>query len=86
MSVIAFPKAHKRNVALGVAGVAGVILLTILAVAVALGFYIALPLVLGILVFPALFGLTGWGVFLSTVASFLGVWLILGLLGRLNKN
>ncbi|GEB46969.1 hypothetical protein MTE01_29140 [Microbacterium testaceum] len=61
------------------------ILFAILAVVVALGIYVGIPLALGILVFPALLGLTGWGVFLSTVASFAGVWLVLGALNRLNK-
>ncbi|WWV91877.1 hypothetical protein GMYAFLOJ_CDS0047 [Microbacterium phage phiMiGM15] len=76
----------RRNVALGAAGITGVVLLAILAVAFVLGLYVALPLVLGILVFPSLLGLTGWGVFLSTLGSFAGVWLVLGLLQALNKK
>lgn len=62
------------------------VLLALVVVAFALGIYVALPLILGILVFPALTGATGWAVFGLTAASFAAVWLVMALITRLTSS
>jgi len=61
--------------------IAGGVLLFVLLAVLALALWLAPPLVLGLLVFPAL-GLTGWATFWATVVAFLVWWVILGAFSR----
>ncbi|WDS51677.1 membrane protein [Microbacterium phage Barnstormer] len=64
--------------------VIGAAILAVVAIIVSLFIWAGIPLLIGLLVFPAL-GFTGWAVFGLTVATYAAWWLILALIGKLRR-
>ncbi|WDS52069.1 membrane protein [Microbacterium phage Caron] len=65
--------------------IVGAAILAVFAILASLFIWAGIPLLIGLLVFPAL-GFTGWAVFGLTVATYAAWWLILALIGRLRRK